>query len=154
MKKCNLTRFSTNFKYEVFFWMLPHWKRCGGPHVARGPVVGTLWLNQTTLMQSPIYTLRGLLCKQACGKIHKVQFWLLSEQVQSCLLWRVFIIHLRNFLSLGGVLTSVSCSIVVVNLQAYISLLERVFRECLTYVFFFTATDVPTVDYSEIMTYS
>jgi len=21
--KCNLTRFSTNFKFEVFFWMIP-----------------------------------------------------------------------------------------------------------------------------------
>jgi len=41
-------------------------------------------------------------------------------------LWRVFIIHLRNFLSLRGVLTLVSCPIDIVNLQVYFSLLERV----------------------------
>jgi len=30
--KCNLTRFSTNSKFEGFFWMVPR------PHAARGPV--------------------------------------------------------------------------------------------------------------------
>jgi len=56
-----------------------------------------------------------------------------------------------QFLSLRGVITLVSC-LIVVNLQVYL-LLERVLRvfklSC-----FFTATDVLAVDYSEIMTYS
>jgi len=40
-----------------------HSKRCSGPqHAAREPVVGPHWPNQTTLMQSSFYTLRGLLC--------------------------------------------------------------------------------------------
>jgi len=43
----------------------------GGPHAARGPVAGTHWFNQTTLMQSSFYTLRGLLCKQSCGNIQR-----------------------------------------------------------------------------------
>jgi len=59
-------------------------KSCGGSHAARRPVVGPHWLNQTALMQSSFYTLRGLLDMQACGNIHKVYFSLLSEQVQSC----------------------------------------------------------------------
>jgi len=45
------------------------------------------------------------------------------------LLWRVFKIHLLNFLSLGGVPTLVSCSIVAVNLQVYFSLIETVLRK-------------------------
>jgi len=41
-----------------------------------------------------------------------------------------------QFLNLRGVLTLVSCSIVVVNLQVYFPLLKKVLRECLTFVFF------------------
>ena len=41
-----------------------------------------------------------------------------------------------QFLSLRGVLTLVSCLIVLANLQVYFSLLERVVWECLTSVFF------------------
>jgi len=41
-----------------------------------------------------------------------------------------------QFLNLRGVLTLVSCSIVVVNLQVYFPLLKTALRECLTFVFF------------------
>jgi len=32
---CNLTRFSTNFRFFLNA-STGHWKRCGGPHTARG----------------------------------------------------------------------------------------------------------------------
>jgi len=39
--KYNLTRFSTNLKFEDFLnASVGHWKRCGGQHAARGPVGG------------------------------------------------------------------------------------------------------------------
>jgi len=41
-----------------------------------------------------------------------------------------------QFLSLRGVVTLVSCPIVIVSIQVYCSLLERVLRECLPFVFF------------------
>jgi len=84
--KCNLTRFSTNLKFEDFFWMVPQaTENAVAGHMQCADLqLGHTGLNQTTLMQSYLYTLRGLLCKQSCGNIHKVQFWLLSEQVQSC----------------------------------------------------------------------
>jgi len=59
-----------------------------------------------------------------------------------------------QFLILCGVLTE-SCPIVVVNLQVYCSLLERVLR--VSFVFFlscfFIATDVLVAEYFEIITY-
>ena len=61
-----LTRFSKNFIFEGFFLndSAGHWKCCAGSHAARRPVVGPHWLNQTTLMQSSFYTLRGCyICK-------------------------------------------------------------------------------------------
>ena len=55
------------FKFQIWIFFLNasagHSKRCSGPqHAAREPVVGPHWPNQTTLMQSSFYTLRGLLC--------------------------------------------------------------------------------------------
>jgi len=46
-------------------------KFAGFKNSIRGHVVRPHWLNQTMLMHSSIYTLRGLLCMQACENIHK-----------------------------------------------------------------------------------
>jgi len=66
------------------------------------------------------------------------------------LLWRVFIIHLRNFLSLRGVLTLVSC--LIVALIGLLLIARKIFVRVSNFRVF-TATDVLAVDYSEIMTY-
>jgi len=67
--KCNLTLFNKFQMWRLF----SEWFR--GPHADRGPVGGPHWLNQTTLVQSSFYTLRGLLYMSACGNMHKVYFW-------------------------------------------------------------------------------
>ena len=114
-----------------------HLKRCGGPHVALGPVVGPHWLHQTTLMQSSFNTLRGgYVCRAVEIYIRfGSDFW-----VSKCkAVFPGASFHnspAQFFKSLRGVLTLVTCPIVVVNLQVYFSLTERVLRECPTFVFF------------------
>jgi len=62
---------------------------------------------------------------------------ILSEQVQNCICCGEFLQFICSFLlSLSGVLTLVSCPIVVVNAQIYFSLFETFLAECLTFLFF------------------
>ena len=58
---------------------------------------------------------------------------ILSEQVQSCICCGEFSQFICSFLlNLRGVLTLVSCPVVVVNVEVYFSVFETVLRECLT----------------------
>jgi len=91
------------------------------------------YLNQNTLMQASFHTLQNY---GACYRRRLVR--ILSEQVQSCICFGEFSQFICSFLlSLCGVLTSVSCAIVVVNVQVYFSLFKTVLRECLTFLIFY-----------------
>ena len=71
------------------------------------------------------------LCRLVEICLHHQGLVLTSEwaSAKPYLLWRVFKIHLLNFLSLRGVVTLVSCSIVALNLQVYFSSIETVLRK-------------------------
>ena len=137
-EKENLTRCSTNFKFESFFLNASAgpWKRCGGPHAASGPVVWSHWRNQTTWCN----LLSAL--RVACYVCRLVEiymrfssdFWV--SKCQSVCILESFRILFAQFLNLRGVLTGVTGPIVVVILPLCFSLLERLLLGCLTFQFF------------------
>ena len=127
--KCNLARFSTNFKFEGCFLndSTGHWICCGGPHADRGPVVAPHWLNQATLMQSSFtHCVACYICKLVEMYLRFTSaFWV--SKCKAVFALASFHNSSAQFLSLCSVLTE-SCPIVIVNLQVYFSLRERILR--------------------------